>query len=318
MIADGFHLVPASWPQDCAALRSVRDAVFIQEQRIAPEDEWDELDEPSRHVLAVDAGGQPIGCARLTPQRRIGRMAVLAAWRGKGVGMALLQHCIAEARALGWSEVQLSAQEHAMRFYARVGFEAYGDTYLDAGIPHRMMRLALTPFTAPAPRTPHTPPRAETLLAESLPALTAAMQRLIGEARYAIALYTRDLEPGLLDQAPLLEALRALAVRGRGAQLRILVQNPETALREGHRLLPLAQRLPSIILMRQPVEEADLQYPGAFMVNDRGGYLLRALAARCEAAGNSHAPGRAAQLGAYFDQVWARSLPLHDLQSLQL
>jgi hypothetical protein len=232
--------------------------------------------------------------------------------------MALLTHLIAEARALGWPEVQLSAQQHAIPFYARAGFIAYGETYLDANIPHRMMRLALSPFTAPKPHAPEAAPVPETLQANDLAGLTAAMLRLLRDARHGVTVYTRDLEPGLFEQAPILEALRRLAVRGRGTQLRLLVQNPEPVLREGHRLLPLIQRLPSMILLRQPVEETDLQYPSAFLLNDRGGYLLRALASRHEALGSTYAPGRNAQLTAYFDQVWARSLPLRELQPLQL
>lgn len=318
MIAADFHLVPAHWPTDAAALRSVRDAVFIREQQITAEDEWDDLDAASRHVLALALNGSAIGCARLTPQQRIGRMAVLADWRGHGVGMALLTHLIAEARALGWPEVQLSAQQHAIPFYARTGFVAYGETYLDANIPHRMMRLALSPFAAPIPRAPESAPVPETLQADDLAGLAATTLRLLRDARHGITVYTRDLEPGLFEQAPILEALRVLAVRGRGTQLRLLVQNPESALHEGHRLLPLIQRLPSMILLRQPIEEADLQYPSAFLLNDRGGYLLRALASRHEALGNTYAPGRNTQLAAYFDQVWARSQPLRELQPLQL
>lgn len=318
MIAAGFHIVPAHWPTDAAALRGVRDAVFIREQQISAEDEWDDLDAVSRHVLALALDGNAIGCARLTPQRRIGRMAVLAEWRGRGVGMALLTHLIAEARALGWPEVQLSAQQHAIEFYARAGFIAYGDTYLDANIPHRMMRLALEPFAVPAPRALQPAPPAEPLQADNLATLATATLRLLRDARHGITLYTRDLDPGLLDQAPILEALRTLAVRGRGAQLRLLVQQPDAALRDGHLMLPLIQRLPSVIQLRQPVEDADLHYPSAFLLNDRGGYLLRALASRHEAMGNTFAPGRAAQLAAYFDQVWARSQPLRELQPLQL
>lgn len=316
---EGFHLVPAHWPTDAEALRSVRDDVFIREQRIAPEDEWDDLDATSRHVLALaDIDGTPVGCARLTPEHRIGRMAVQAAWRGRGVGMAMLQHLVAEARALGWSEVKLSAQEHAIPFYARAGFVAFGDTYDDAGIAHRMMRLALEPFAIPERRPPEPAPEAIPLQAEDRATLLEATLQLLLQARHGASIYTRDLDPGLLDQPRVVEALRTLAVRGRGAQVRLLVQDPDSALRQGHRLLPLIQRLPSIILVRQPVEEIDLQYPSAFLLNDRGGWLWRALASRPEAEGGTYTPGRSAQLAAYFDQVWARALPVRSLQPVPL
>ncbi len=318
MTAPEFSVIPASWPRDALALRSVRETVFIEEQQIPPEEEWDALDPPSHHLLALDRNGCPIGCARLTPERRIGRMAVLKAWRGKGVGMALLQQAIAEARALGWREVELSAQEYAIGFYERAGFAAYGERYLDAGIPHRMMRMALVlPPDAPLLR-PADDPDAEALRATDAATLAAAALRIITDARHGFALHTPDLEPDLFEQPALLEAIRRLAVRGRGTQVRILVQDPEPALRNGHRLLALIQRLPSILLVRQPVEEADRQYAGAFLINDRGGYLQRTVASRPQAHGSTHAPGPCAQLAGYFEQVWNRAQPVQGLHPLQI
>ncbi len=314
-----FRILPAQWPQDAGALRSVRDAVFIVEQRIAPQDEWDDLDDASRHVLAVDAAGQAIGCARLTPQRRIGRMAVLAAWRGHGVGMALLQHLVAEARALDWDEVQLSAQTHALPFYERAGFVAFGDLYQDAGIPHRMMRLPLR--NAPDAMDTTAAQAAQddqALSCDDQAQLVATTLRIITGAHRALALYSRDLEPGLLDRHEIVEALRRLAVRGRGVQIRILLQDAQPALRNGHRLLPLLQRLPSVFALREICEETDRQYAGAFILNDRGGFLARTLASRPQARGHSGARGRQAPLAAYFEQVWARAQAVAALRALPI
>ncbi len=318
MTPPDFSVVPASWSRDSLALRSVREAVFIEEQRIPPDEEWDALDPLSHHLLALDRNGRPIGCARLTPEHRIGRMAVLREWRGKGVGMALLQQAIAEARSLGWDEVQLSAQEYAIGFYERAGFNAYGDRYPDAGIPHRMMRLALPLPSNEPPAAAADDPVAEDLRATDAATLAAAALRIVTGARYGLALYTPDFEPALLEQPALLEAIRRLAVRGRGTQVRILVQDPDPALRNGHRLLALIQRLPSILLVRQPVEETDRQYPGAFLLNDRGGYLQRTVASRPQARGSTHAPGQCAQLAGYFEQVWNRAQPVQGLHPLQI
>ena len=138
-VASPFHLELVTWQDHASALAQVRRAVFIEEQGIAEHEEWDDKDALCLHVLARDAQGLPIGTARLFPSGRIGRMAVLAAWRGQGLGMALLQAALQRALALGAPDICLDAQLQAMPFYARAGFVAEGDVFMDAGIPHRRM-----------------------------------------------------------------------------------------------------------------------------------------------------------------------------------
>ncbi len=139
-----FAVRDADWNRDRDALAAVRRTVFMQEQGVSAELEWDGLDDAARHFLALDEAGRPIGTARLLPDGHIGRMAVLAPWRGKGVGGALLRRAVGAAREHGFAAVELAAQTHAVGFYRRFGFNAYGPEFMDAGIPHRHMRLALT------------------------------------------------------------------------------------------------------------------------------------------------------------------------------
>lgn len=106
--------------------------------------EWDGLDEDAIHLLALNLAGEAIGCARLLAGGKLGRMAVLADWRGKGAGKALLQAAIAICRQHGWSNISLSAQTHAIGFYQQAGFVVYSEEYLDAGIAHCDMRLRLS------------------------------------------------------------------------------------------------------------------------------------------------------------------------------
>jgi predicted GNAT family N-acyltransferase len=138
-----FRIVISDWSSDRQRLSRIRRAVFIEEQRVPEELEWDDDDAGGIHLLAVDGADTPIGCARLLPDGHIGRMAVLRAWRGKGVGRALLQHALETARAAGQTTVRLSAQTHAVAFYVRHGFIAEGDEYLEAGIPHVAMKVSL-------------------------------------------------------------------------------------------------------------------------------------------------------------------------------
>ena len=121
----------------------IRFTVFVQEQRVPAEIELDEWDVPSLHAIARDGNGTTVGTGRLLPDGHIGRMAVLAAARGAGVGTALLRALMTAARERGMTRVVLNAQTHAAPFYQREGFVAFGDIYDDAGIPHIAMSREL-------------------------------------------------------------------------------------------------------------------------------------------------------------------------------
>lgn len=330
MIEDDLRVAPATWQSDCAALCAVREQVFVVEQQVPIEDERDAFDARSHHVLARDRHGQPIGTGRLVPPHVlgaddddraptaavIGRMAVLAAWRGRGVGAAILRVLLEQARTLGYAVIELHAQTHALAFYAKSGFVPHGAEFDECGIAHRGMSLALA---APVAREqPPLPPRpaARALIAADRRQAVAAIAMLLDDARHDVALYTRDLDAPLLDVPQTLDALKRIALSGRHARLRILAQDVKRPLASGHRLIALAQRLPSAIALRTPVDERDLQYPSAFLLNDRGGYLFRLLGTRAEGEGSTCAPGRHAQLREYFDQVWERSLPSAELRTL--
>ena len=130
----------ADWSVDREILQALREAVFIREQFVPADMEWDEFDALSRHVVA-SVDGIPIGTGRLLPDGHIGRMAVLREWRGQGAGSALLTGLMNIARTLGMRRVLLNAQVQALPFYLRHGFQAHGEEFLDAGIPHcRMWR----------------------------------------------------------------------------------------------------------------------------------------------------------------------------------
>lgn len=141
----GFTLRDVTWDAGAAQLRAVRIAVFVVEQNIPEDLEWDEHDAVSAHALALDAAGAAVGCGRLLPDGHIGRLAVLRDWRGRGVGAALLLHFVAIARERGHRRAVLNAQEHAVPFYARYGFVPRGAPFMEAGIPHREMVRELTP-----------------------------------------------------------------------------------------------------------------------------------------------------------------------------
>jgi len=139
----GFTVRLVDWAVAADGLRAVRRTVFIEEQAIPEDMEWDEFDSVCRHAIAEDASGRAVGCGRLLSDGHIGRLAVLRDWRGRGVGAALLVHLMALARSRGHARAILEAQTLAMPFYVRHGFAAAGDEYLEAGIPHRTMTRTL-------------------------------------------------------------------------------------------------------------------------------------------------------------------------------
>jgi predicted GNAT family N-acyltransferase len=129
------------WATQRANAENVRHDVFLIEQKIPVELEWDEMDAVSLHAVAFDESGNAIATGRLLPDGHIGRMAVRIAHRKKGVGSAVLSALMQEAKRRGQNIVQLNAQTQVQAFYARYGFVREGDEFMDAGIPHVHMRF---------------------------------------------------------------------------------------------------------------------------------------------------------------------------------
>lgn len=138
--------------RDAARLRealAVRLVVFVDEQRVPAEEEVDEhdrTDADARHALVRDAGAV-VAAGRYYRRdgttAQIGRMAVLPAYRSRGVGRLLLDALLDDARAHGFSRASLNAQDHAIGFYAKAGFTAEGPTFYECAILHQPMELAL-------------------------------------------------------------------------------------------------------------------------------------------------------------------------------
>jgi predicted GNAT family N-acyltransferase len=312
-----FRVEPADYAADFKDLRSIREPVFVVEQQVPIEEEWDALDPQCQHVIARDAAHRAIGTGRLTPERKIGRMAVLRDWRGRGVGEAVLLALVDRARALGWDAVSLNAQVGALGFYEKFGFLPYGERFEEAGIQHQAMRLLLEPL-APAPR-PVARARAASVAAEDIEGVEAtlkAVRTLANGARRELLVYTRDLEPAVYADPGVLDALKAFAVSGRGGSMRILLQDPAAAQRQPHALLGLAQRLPSMIALRTPQDPEELQYPSVYVANDADGYLFRLLGSRHEGDWSPSLPGRSRQLAEQFQRSWERARPCTELRNL--
>jgi predicted GNAT family N-acyltransferase len=132
-----------------AAAFAVRFPVFVEEQNVPAEEEIDEhdrTDADARHALVRD-GDRPVAAGRYYrvdgTTAQVGRMAVLAAYRGQRIGRLLLDALVSDARRRGFTRVALNAQDHAVAFYAKAGFTPYGETLVECEILHQPMELAL-------------------------------------------------------------------------------------------------------------------------------------------------------------------------------
>ena len=142
-MTEPFRIELMPWSSAKPFARAVREKVFVEEQRVPLELEWDEWDERCDHAVAFATGGEAIGTGRLLPDGHVGRMAVLPQWRRKGVGAAVLRGLLGLARAKRMAVVRLNAQTHAAGFYRRFGFTAQGAEFMEAGIPHVAMSLRI-------------------------------------------------------------------------------------------------------------------------------------------------------------------------------
>lgn len=145
-MAGGTSVVLVTSPAQMDQAYAIRRQVFIEEQHVPEEIEMDEDDGHAVHAVA-SIDGRPVGCGRSVAhgddEIKIGRMAVLKELRGAGIGKAILEFLMDEARGRGFKRAVLHAQLSAEGFYLKQGFMPEGEVFEEAGIPHRRMHRAL-------------------------------------------------------------------------------------------------------------------------------------------------------------------------------
>jgi predicted GNAT family N-acyltransferase len=139
----GIYTQHVEWSEAKQTLAYIRHQVFVNEQHVPADMELDQHDASCDHLLAFNDHGTAIGTVRLLPDGHIGRMAVLAEFRGNGVGTQLLEDILALAKTKGMHTVALYAQTQAAEFYAKHQFITTGQEFLEAGIPHIEMQRRL-------------------------------------------------------------------------------------------------------------------------------------------------------------------------------
>ena len=301
-MATRFQVDVVDYPTQREALHRVRQRVFVEEQQVPAALEIDALDPLSAHVLARGSDGEPIGAGRLTPDGRIGRMAVLADWRGRGVGEALLLALIGAARSRHWREVSLHAQLPARVFYTRQGFLPEGEVFTEAGIAHQHMRLVLDGAVA----------------IDSADQAVAITTALVHRARRQLWLHSRQLDPGVLDAPPVLEALRRFATARHDKQALLIVHDAAAIAQAGSPLLGLLQRLPSVFRIRQVSDPIDRASASACLLNDAGDYYFRLSGRRFDGEAGLALRARSRPLQDGLQRVWERSRECSELRAIGL
>ena len=132
------EILICSWADEHSRLMAVREPVFVDEQGFSSDIEIDDDDPVSEHYLMI-VDNRPVATARLTPDGHIGRVAVLAEFRGKGLGRLIMENVISNGERK-FDKLILSSQLHAVDFYKKLGFKTKGDVYLEAGAEHIEMQ----------------------------------------------------------------------------------------------------------------------------------------------------------------------------------
>lgn len=310
-----------SWQEAESELRVLREFVFIGEQNVPPELEWDGKDEDCVHILVQDEKGRGIGTARMTTEGHIGRMAVLRAWRNRGVGSGMLTALVTIARARQLERIQLDAQTHAIDFYLRYDFIAQGETFMDAGIPHQHMTRSLPSFTVHL--NIHDLPKqvlGETRGYIDLKGLEdnkLAAIHMASQGQRSLNLFTPNLDPRVFDNDEFIDAIKKIALHNPRSRVNILILDPSEVVMHGHRIVELARKISSHISIHRADEE-DQDHIDTFMVVDDIGLIRRAHNERFEGLAEFYNPAESRLLLKTFNAAWERSHPEPELRRLHL
>jgi len=265
-----------TWQESEAELKAIRHKVFIEEQNVPENMEWDELDAQAVHFLVKDKNGHCYGVARLIydcqHKANIGRFAVPGEYRGQGIARSLLKFVIGYAHSQGIVEINLSAQTYIQKLYQREGFETVGEEYEEAGIPHIHMRLTLSTLKE---EIQHKLTQDKTVYRiHSQEEYLKHLCALLRQATHSVDILSYDLEKGTLDAPDVLDALSALARKSRATTIRVILADARPAVTYSNHLLTLARRLTSSIDIKTINPER--AFPDqVFVLVDDAGIALR-------------------------------------------
>lgn len=297
----------ASWQEDQPALKAVRQAVFIDEQQVPVELEWDNLDHDCLHWLAINEQDEPVGTVRMQRDGHIGRMAVLQAYRHQGIGKSLLEAVIAEAKNKQLLEIYLYAQTQVQDFYSAYGFVAEGEEYMDAGIPHITMRLRLND---------------KRLIGIhggkfAIHNYQAALLDLIQQTERHLLILSYNLDPEVFDTTEMSDKLSQLARRNRYSEIKILVVDSSQMVKKGHRVVELQRRLPSSISLRR-VTDSNITIKENWVIADNIALIHQSVQEPDACWGNFYNRPLAEDYAMQFQHLWQHAQEDPDIRQLEI
>ena len=254
-------------------------------------------------------------------------MAVLAEYRGLGIGRQILDAAVAQAAELGFRRVTLHAQLPVLEFYRKAGFLSEGGEFSEAGIAHQAMALELPiPFEAP-PDVPRVeirqepvPPEAETAEFRQFDGESESLEGLLDLLQHpsrTVRIYSQELDHSLFDRTDVTDALSTFVRHGPPARLLILIHSSSSIVSRGHQLLELARRLDSKVEIRKVPGELATDR-ASFVLADERGYFLLPDHREYQAVANAFDPVQSERLAERFDYLWQRSESDPDLRVLRL
>lgn len=295
-----------SWDSHREQLRAVRDPVFVREQRVPPELEWDDQEDSAWHFLAT-RGGEPVACGRMTTEGKVGRMAVLEEYRGQGFGHAILDAIVEYARSRDIPHLYLHAQQHAAAFYSHAGFCEFGEPFDEAGIAHIAMELQLDYRGYDRFISGVAYPRPFDQLAVEL----------CNSAARTLCILSPKLDHAAFDNAELAQALSALARQSRQTEVKILIRDSRAVVARGHRLLTLARRIPSSICIQKLAEHPDWN-DETIVIRDRNGVLYKPGSSDHEGFFEPNSRASTQRHLELFQDLWRYSVQDVELRSLSI
>ena len=321
------HVLSVDWPTHEKVLRDIRTRVFVEEQGVPEDIEWDGEDDVCQHFLAINEAGQRVGCGRLMPTGQIGRMAVLKNERGKGIGRLILDAAVDAGKTEGFRRLFLHAQTNAVPFYRKAGFLPEGEEFMEAGIPHLGMAMELPipfepPEDVPKPkiREEAVPAAAELAELKQFDGEGECVQGLLEALTWpqrTVRLYSQTLDHLLFDREDVAEALSAFVRRGPPARLLVLIHSSSSIVSRGHRLIELARRLDSKIEIRKVPSELAVDRHSCAIADERG-YFVLPDHETYQALINGYDPVQAARLAERFDYLWEHSAADPELRVLRI
>jgi predicted GNAT family N-acyltransferase len=259
-----------SWDDAHSALRLIRQKVFVEEQSVPEDLEWDSDDKTAIHLLGKE-GNRPVACARILKGGKLGRLAVLKDYRQHGWGGRILRAAEQLLKDQQKNKITLNAQANSYHFYFKNGYRPSEEMFWDANIPHvRMQKILNRPN--PASKTYLLGEDEENHYSDQPAASPVWFQVGASQCRREIDIQISDLAHPLFNNAACIANLGAFIRQSRHTNVRVLINKEIPGLSE-HPLLQLQHRMSSRFKIRAVDMVNKKETYGNQILFDLSGYL---------------------------------------------